>query len=135
VFELQLGGGIVVAASVLNGSDRGRLGELEPVVGDPDRHPASGKVTFTVTNAGTITHEFVVLKTDTPSADIEIGKFEGEADRINEDTAGTNVGETGDMQPGATSDLTLDLKPGHYVFLCNLPGHYMQGMHVDVTVS
>jgi uncharacterized cupredoxin-like copper-binding protein len=101
----------------------------------PSATPAAGKVTFTVTNAGTITHEFVVLKTDTQSADIEVGKFEGEADRINEDTAGTNVGETGDMQPGATSDLALDLKPGHYVFLCNLPGHYMQGMHVDVTVS
>jgi uncharacterized cupredoxin-like copper-binding protein len=101
----------------------------------PTATPAAGKVTFSVTNAGTITHEFVVLKTDTSSADIEIGKFEGESDRINEDTAGTNVGETGDMQPGATSDLTLDLKPGHYVFLCNLPGHYMQGMHVDVTVS
>ncbi len=101
----------------------------------PSATPTASSVTFTVTNAGTITHEFVVLKTKTPSADIEVGKFEGESDRINEDTAGTNVGETGDMQPGATSTLTIDLKPGHYVFLCNLPGHYMQGMHVDVTVS
>jgi len=31
--------------------------------------------------------------------------------------------------------IATDLKPGHYVFLCTLPGHYMQGMHVDVTVS
>ena len=44
-------------------------------------------MTFTVTNEGTIPHEFVVLKTDTSAADIPLGKFEGEPDRINEDTA------------------------------------------------
>jgi len=101
----------------------------------PSTTPASGSVTFNVSNDGTITHEFVVLKTDTPGADIPVGKFEGEPSRINEDTAGTNVGETGDMNAGTTKTLTIDLAPGHYVFLCNLPGHYQSGMHVDVTVS
>jgi uncharacterized cupredoxin-like copper-binding protein len=101
----------------------------------PSTTPSSGSVTFTVTNDGTITHEFVVLKTETLSADIPVGKFEGEPNRINEDTAGTNVGETGDMDAGATKTLTIDLAPGHYVFLCNLPGHYQSGMHVDVTVA
>jgi uncharacterized cupredoxin-like copper-binding protein len=95
----------------------------------------AGKVTFTVSNVGTITHEFVVLRTSTPAADIPIGSFEGEKNRINEDTAGTNVGETGDMQSGRTKTLTLNLRPGHYVFLCNLPSHYALGMHTDVTVS
>ncbi|MEP7060176.1 MAG: cupredoxin domain-containing protein [Actinomycetota bacterium] len=95
----------------------------------------SGKTTFTVTNSGTITHEFVVLSTDTAAADIAIKSFEGEPDRINEDTAGTNVGETGDMQPGTTKTLKINLAPGHYVFFCNLPGHYGQGMHVDFTIS
>jgi uncharacterized cupredoxin-like copper-binding protein len=101
----------------------------------PSATPSAGPVTFSVTNDGTITHEFVVLKTDTPAASIDIGKFEGEEDRINEDTSGTNVGETGDMTAGSTKTITLNLQPGHYVFLCNLPGHYMQGMHVDVTVT
>jgi len=100
----------------------------------PSITPEAGSVTFTVTNNGTIPHEFVVLKTDTPAEEIPLGKFEGEPDRINEDTAGTNVGETGDMDAGATQTLTIHLAPGHYVFLCNLPEHYAQGMHVDVTV-
>jgi uncharacterized cupredoxin-like copper-binding protein len=95
----------------------------------------AGPVTFSVTNEGTIVHEFVVLGTDTLAADIPIKSFEGEADRINEDTAGTNEGETGDMAAGATQTLTIDLKPGHYVLLCNLPGHYNQGMHLDFTVT
>jgi len=77
----------------------------------------------------------VVLKTDTPAADIPVGKFEGEPERINEDTAGTNEGETGDMQPGTAKSVTIDLTAGHYVFLCNLPGHFQAGMHVDVTVQ
>ena len=52
-----------------------------------------------------------------------------------EDTAGTNVGETGDMEAGTTKTLTIDLAPGHYAFVCNLPGHYGQGMHTDFTVT
>jgi len=94
-----------------------------------------GSITFTVTNSGTVPHEFVVLKTDTPAADFAIGTFEGESQRIDEDTAGTNVGETGDMNPGATKNITIDLAPGHYALLCNLPAHYGQGMHIDFTVS
>jgi uncharacterized cupredoxin-like copper-binding protein len=80
-------------------------------------------------------HEFVVLRTKTAAADIPVGSFEGEQGRINEDTAGTNVGETGDLIAGSTKTLTIDLKPGHYVFFCNLPGHYESGMRLDVTVA
>ncbi len=72
----------------------------------------AGKVTFTVTNEGTHTHEFVVLKTDTPAGDFPIGSFEGESDRIDEDAVGENVGETGDMAPG----------------------NYRAGMHQDLMV-
>ena len=95
----------------------------------------AGSVTFTVTNDGTIPHEFVVLQTDTPAGDFPIESFEGESARIDEDTAGTNVGETGDMDAGATKTLTIDLAPGHYAFVCNLPAHYGQGMHTDFTVT
>ena len=90
-------------------------------------------MTFTVKNLGTIPHEFVVLKTDTPAASIPVTSFEGEANRFDEDAAGTNVGETGDMEPGTTKTVTIDFAPGHYVLVCNLPGHYAAGMHTDFT--
>jgi uncharacterized cupredoxin-like copper-binding protein len=96
---------------------------------------AAGSVTFTVTNAGTIPHEFVVLQTDTPAGKFPITSFEGESQRFDEDTAGTNVGETGDMEAAAVKTLTIDLAPGHYAFVCNLPAHYGQGMHTDFTVT
>ena len=95
----------------------------------------AGTVTFAVTNQGTREHEFVVFKTDTLAAEIPIVSFEGEKDRINEDTSGTNVGETGDLDPGSFQTLTVDLAAGHYVFFCNLPGHFRKGMRVDVTVQ
>jgi len=95
----------------------------------------AGPVTFKVTNDGTMTHEFVVMRTDTLAADFHIGSFEGEKPRVNEDTVGTNVGETGDMAAGANKTITIDLKPGHYVFMCNLPAHYGLGMHTDFTVT
>jgi uncharacterized cupredoxin-like copper-binding protein len=94
----------------------------------------AGPTTFSVTNDGTIPHEFVVLSTDTLAGDFSIGSFEGETNRIDEDTAGTNEGETGDMQPGTTKSMVIDLQPGHYAFVCNLPAHYGLGMHVDFTV-
>jgi uncharacterized cupredoxin-like copper-binding protein len=96
---------------------------------------AAGSVTFDVTNDGTTAHEFVVLRTNTQSADFPITSFEGETSRFNEDTAGKNVGETGDMEVGATKTLQIDLKPGHYALVCNLPGHYGSGMHVDFVVA
>ena len=95
----------------------------------------AGKVTFNVKNADTKKHEFVVLKTDTPAANFTIGSFEGETDRIDEDKAGTNVGETGDMEAGASKTLAIDLKAGHYALVCNLKGHYRMGMRTDFTVS
>ena len=87
----------------------------------------AGKVTFTVKNGGTMVHEFVVLKTDTPGAKLKVAN--GTADETG------NIGETGDMPAGSTKTLTLNLKAGHYVVLCNLPGHYQGGMWKDMTVS
>ncbi len=94
-----------------------------------------GTVSFLVTNTDTMKHEFVVLQTDTPAADFPISSFEGESNRFNEDKAGTNVGETGDMEAGTSQVLTIDLKAGHYAVVCNLPGHYAAGMHQDFWVT
>jgi uncharacterized cupredoxin-like copper-binding protein len=94
-----------------------------------------GNVSFVVTNGGTETHEFVVLRTDSPAGSLPIVSFEGEPNRIDEDAKGvTNAGETGDMESGATMTLSLDLAPGHYAVVCNLPGHYAMGMHQDFDV-
>jgi uncharacterized cupredoxin-like copper-binding protein len=83
-------------------------------------------VTFDVSNAGKVKHEMVVLRTTKGAGQL------GSGQRIKETG---HVGEVGELQPGASKTLALNLKPGHYALVCNLPGHYMAGMHTDFTVK
>jgi uncharacterized cupredoxin-like copper-binding protein len=87
---------------------------------------AAGRLTFRVHNAGSISHELVMVKTPRAAADLPL-----KAGRAVENA---NVGETGDMQPGATKSVSVNLAPGHYALICNLPGHYLAGQHTDFTV-
>jgi len=45
------------------------------------------------------------------------------------------VKELGDLEPGKSGTLTLDLKPVHYVVFCNQPGHFAHGMHAELAVQ
>ena len=86
-----------------------------------------GRVTFDVKNAGAMKHELVILRTTKPAA--QLGK--ANAARVSE--AG-HVGEVGDLAAGASGTTSVKLDPGHYVLVCNLPGHWMAGMRTDLTV-
>ena len=87
----------------------------------------AGKTTFDVTNDGTMTHELVVLQTDKTIK--QLTKPDGTADEAD------NIGETGDVEAGASTSFTVDLKPGHYWLICNLPGHFAGGMYTELTVT
>jgi len=91
-----------------------------------DSVPA-GPVTFNVNNDGTMLHELVVVKTAKTPA--QLAEPDGTANESE------SVGEAADIEPGASKSVTLNLKPGHYVLLCNLPGHYAGGMYVEFTVT
>src|SRR5256885_1838030 len=81
-------------------------------------------------------HELVGFSTARPAGPYPITSFNGEANRIDEDAAGPAVIDTGAaLKPGTTKLLTVDLKGGHIALVCNLPGHFRGGMHVDFWVS
>jgi uncharacterized cupredoxin-like copper-binding protein len=86
----------------------------------------AGHVTFRVHNAGTMQHEFVVLRTSKPADALLKGNKASEAG---------HVGEIPGLAPGQTKTLRLDLKAGHYALICNMPGHYMAGQRIDFTVQ
>jgi uncharacterized cupredoxin-like copper-binding protein len=86
---------------------------------------AAGKVKITAANNGNTTHEMVVLRTDKPAASLGSGKRVSEAG---------SVGEIADLKAGASATKSFNLTPGHYVLICNLPGHYAAGMRTDLTV-
>jgi uncharacterized cupredoxin-like copper-binding protein len=90
-----------------------------------------GPVEFNVTNGGKVAHEFVVVKTDLAPDKLPT-RPDGGAD---EEKAGVVPGELEDLGPGTTKRLRLSLKPGKYVFICNLPGHYAAGQRAGFTVG
>ena len=55
-------------------------------------------------------------------------------DRVDEKKL-KGIKELGDLKPGKTGAMTVDLKPGHYVVFCNQPGHFGHGMHAELTVG
>jgi len=89
----------------------------------------AGEVTFNVTNVGTVEHEFVIVATDLAQDQLPVE--DGEVDEDEVDV----VSEIEGLQPGKDGHLSVDLPAGHYVIFCNLPGHYLAGMHTEVTVQ
>jgi uncharacterized cupredoxin-like copper-binding protein len=87
---------------------------------------AHGKVTFKVTNSSSMEHELVVIKTNTKAAKLKVTN--GKA---------SEKGSVGEVELGGhkSKNLTLNLKQGHYALICNVGGHYMAGMHADLTVK
>jgi mono/diheme cytochrome c family protein/uncharacterized cupredoxin-like copper-binding protein len=114
-------------------------------------HPATvkaGNVTFTVHNAGVITHEMVLVRSPsaaslplvtTPGGERAVGAVDEEAI-----AASNTIGETGDVKPGKTVTKTFALTPGTYVMFCNIDdknpdgttlNHFHQGMTATITVQ
>jgi uncharacterized cupredoxin-like copper-binding protein len=92
-----------------------------------------GKVGFDVFNDANIPHEFVVFKTDLFNDQLPLGT---DGDVIEDSPNMVDVVDSGaSIKPGDSKPLFGRLKAGHYVIVCNLPGHYKSGMHVDFTVA
>lgn len=87
----------------------------------------AGKVDFTAVNDGAAPHELIVLKTDTPAADLPV-----KDGRVSEKDS---VGEISELEAGKSGANSLDLAAGKYVLVCNISGHYSQGMYKELTVK
>lgn len=111
--------------SVIVGDTKGTNGPMTMEV-KPGTVPA-GKVTITASNTGTIEHEVVVLKTDTPYDQLAV--TDG---RVSEDDS---VGEISEFAAGTSESVTLDLAPGNYVLVCNIADHYSMGMRAPLVVT
>lgn len=90
---------------------------------------SSGTLTFHTTNDGTQTHEIEVFEGEKDPATLPI------EDHVADTEGWTLIDEIEDITPGASADLTLDLEAGTYQVVCNLPGHFENGMYSTLTVS
>jgi uncharacterized cupredoxin-like copper-binding protein len=137
-----LSGAVLVPLTLLasggcgDDDDDGGSGDVEVTLRDfeidlDETSAPAGEVTFDVANEGPSVHEFVVFQTD-------LG-----VDELPTDDDG-NVAEGDDFEPvdeiediavDAEPSLTVDLEAGPYVLLCNVPGHYAEGMVTTFTVT
>jgi len=85
-----------------------------------------GTVAFSVRNAGKLEHELVVLKTNLPAAKLPV-----------KGAKAVEVGRLGKVvvKPGRSGGLSLPLKAGKYVLICNFAGHYQAGQRVAFVVK
>jgi hypothetical protein len=119
------------------GSTRASAAPEHPVViAERDFHIAaptalrSGTVTLRVHNEGPDQHELIIV----PGT---VGSLPLRKDGLTVDEEALESSEPGSLgpgEPGATRDVTVTLKPGRYVFFCNMEGHFMAGMHAEVEV-
>jgi hypothetical protein len=92
----------------------------------------SGKTDLTITNSGVAPHELLVFKSDLDPAAYPIDA----AGDIKEKGAGVSlVSDGANIDPAGSQTRAIDLAPGKYLFVCNIPGHFKQGMFTVVTVA
>ncbi len=120
-----------VAVKLQDPSSEATIGHMQVVVDHDTVKP--GRVTFTAENESkNLTHELIGARDD--SGTTTNLPFDTKRDRVIESRI-RRLGEISDLPPGRTGTLTLNLRPGKYVLLCNQPGHYKDGMVAKLTVA
>ncbi len=115
-----------------------RFGHGMMVVTAAPASVAAGTVSLRVDNAGYLRHEIVVLPlaagqaagARTPADDGTVD----ETGSVGEASAECAAGAGDGIAPGSSGWVTLTLAAGRYELACNLPGHYLAGMHTELDV-
>jgi uncharacterized cupredoxin-like copper-binding protein len=91
-----------------------------------------GDVTFTVSNGSKeLVHEMLVVRLSDPQKPLPLASDQAAIDeaKIN------SLGEVSELDPGKIGTVTVNLQPGTYLLLCNVPGHFEAGMWATFTVT
>ncbi len=101
----------------------------------PDRTRARpGSVTFNVKNEGKLAHQFVVIKSDLPKAELP-----RQASGAVDETQVQVVKKIDEIAAGGAADVTVPVDAGKYILICNIfrdgVSHYLSGMYNSFTVD
>jgi hypothetical protein len=92
----------------------------------------AGPLNFAIHNDGPSVHEFVVFKTELAPEALPTN----DDGTVDEEGKGVqHIDEIEDIAVDSDHSLDVDLDAGKYVLICNLPGHYAQGMHAALTTA
>ena len=104
----------------------------------PTTEPA-GTISLIASNAGWRTHELVILPmaAGTVAGQRLVGP-DGKVDEtgsVGEISNSCASGAGTGLTSGTVGWVTVTLTPGHYELVCNLPNHYADGMHEELTIT
>ena len=123
-------GGCGSASTHTGGQPTARVTERDFRISLPKRL-SPGEQVLAVHNKGPARHELIVVR-------VKDGELPMRRDGVTVDEEAVKHREAGALEPGtpgATRELRVDLRPGRYVFFCNMSGHYLGGMDRDVVVG
>jgi len=91
----------------------------------------AGTVSFRILNHGPTSHEFILVRTDLAPDKLTL---QDDGLTVDEEARGIDLlDEAGGLDIDERQTLVLDLTAGNYVMYCNLEGHYLGGMHAELT--
>ncbi|MCH7838069.1 MAG: hypothetical protein IIC26_06125 [Chloroflexi bacterium] len=91
---------------------------------------ADGSVIFQATNDGVNVHNLRVIKTDLAPDGLPVSGGQADEAQLNV------VASTADLAAGQSeSTPAIDMQPGNYVLICNVPAHYQSGMYLGFQVT
>ena len=94
-----------------------------------------GTAVFTVKNTGTVTHQFLVIRSDLPTAELPRAADNHGVDESQVDIAGKIEA----IAAGDSAELSVPVGAGKYVLVCNLfaggKSHYLTGMYTQFEVT
>jgi uncharacterized cupredoxin-like copper-binding protein len=92
----------------------------------------AGTFNLAIKNSGSTPHELLIFESKLDALAYPTQSSGG----INEEGAGVAlVSDGANIDPGGSQKRTITLKPGRYLFVCNIPGHFQQGMYTLVTLT
>ena len=97
---------------------------------------AAGPVTFKVTNSSAmLIHEMVVVRlTPEQAAHPDALPYDATAREVEEEDV-DGISEVAELDPGKGGELSVTLAAGSYELICNVAGHFMNGMRALLSVK
>jgi len=89
----------------------------------------AGVVKIGIRNAGTMVHDFELIKTDLPFDKLPV---DGGSAKAKDDGL---VRQLQNIAPNRVTTLEVSLAAGSYVIICNVAGHYQLGMRAALKVE
>lgn len=94
-----------------------------------------GTVIFKVRNSGAVTHQFLVIRSDLPIAQLPRKTGDTGVDETQVDIAG----RIESIPSGGEAEVSVPVETGNYVLICNLyaggVSHYLSGMYQAFEVT